>query len=64
VKIKIIDAFGTHVGDAEVTWLPVDMSVSGFESMDDSVRAIFDPEITVLLPPKNVHMAWRLEVTP
>jgi len=64
VKIKVIDAFGTHVGDAEVTWAPVDMSQSGYESMEDSVLAIFDREIILTLPTKNERLPWRLEITP
>ena len=56
MKIKVIDAFGTHVGDAEVTWRE--------PSPETEVALIFDPEITVILPTKNVRIPWRLEITP
>lgn len=62
MKIKVIDAFGTHVGDAEVVWLAQSFAV--LTSMDNEAETIFDPEITVILPTKNVQVPWRLEITP
>jgi hypothetical protein len=62
VKIKVIDAFGTHVGDAEVVWLAHSFAV--LTSMDDEAETIFEPEITVILPTKDQRAPWRLEITP
>jgi hypothetical protein len=65
MKIKVIDAFGAHVGDAEVTWKDFDYQrLDDFTTLQDEVNAIFpDPVFTVEMPTRNQHMSWRLEVT-
>jgi len=65
MKIKVIDAFGTHVGDAEVTWRDdIGYVEGGPQSMQEEIKLIFPPETTVILPTVNVQVPWRLEVTP
>jgi hypothetical protein len=65
MNIKLIDSFGMHVGDAEVTWVSPNFGPdSGYESAGDLLRAIFAPSITVLLPTVNERMPWRMDITP
>jgi hypothetical protein len=65
MKIKVIDGFGSHVGDAEVTWVPASTEgIVGYENMDELNAVIFAPAITVLLPTLNERIPWRLDITP
>ena len=68
MKIKVIDAFGTHLGDAEVKWIIPAGTRRHQQDYQHQIFSetgmIFEPEITTLLPTKNEHMPWRLEITP
>lgn len=69
MNIKVIDAFGTHVGDAEVKWRIPEGQTKRQERdfryhLLGETYAIFEGETTVLLPTKNPQVPWRLEVTP
>jgi hypothetical protein len=65
MKIRVIDAFGAHVGDAEVTWKKVSYPrLDNYTSIQDEVDATFpDPVFSVIVPTRNQHMAWHFEVT-
>ena len=69
MKIKVIDAFGTHIGDAEVKWIIPDDATRRQQrdyqtQLFSETGKIFEPEITVLLPTKDERAPWRMEVTP
>jgi hypothetical protein len=69
MNMKIIDAFGTHIGDAEVKWITPEGNTprQAREYRGQILRelsVIFEPELTVLLPTKNERTPWRLEITP
>jgi hypothetical protein len=58
MKIKVIDAFGTHVGDAEVKW------IANIDQLEQEIADILMPITVAVLPTREARAAWRLEVTP
>lgn len=65
MKITVKDAFGTHVGDADVVWMDAGAHPSlDTQSIQENVNLIFEPFTMVILPTKNSQVPWRLEITP
>ena len=66
MKIKVIDAFGTHVGDAEVKWIPMGdtpkQQRTYLTRFALEIATIFDKQLTVTLPTRNPQVPWRLEI--
>jgi len=65
MKIKVVDSFGIHVGDAEVTWQEAAYAPgTGFQDVQDEVNQIFpEAEFTVMVPTRNAALPWRFEVS-
>ena len=60
MKISVIDAFGTRIGEAEVTFIRAE-AMEGL-TVDEEMRQVMPASQRVLLPTFNQQLPFRLEV--
>lgn len=60
MRIKVIDAFGTEVGAADVQFAAATQHDG--TTIAEEAKLIFEPHLTVVLPTKDPRAPWRFEV--